>query len=277
MRAVSRNPQSKAARTLSQLGAEVVQADMDDRASLEAAFDGMRHVFSVQNWNTSGTEGEIRQGKLVAEVARWAGVDHLVYGSAGTGEPDTGIAHFESKIEVENHMRQLGLPFSIIRPGPFMELLSEKEFFPAMATWGTEPKITGWDLPLPWVAVRDLGVAIAEMFQEPGRWIGQDVAMFGDVKALAECQETFVAITGKKPLRIPLPLWMFHRMAGNEFTLMWQWMVEWIGQNGVHTLWEIVESSRQLSPDLLDMKSWLTMKQKGTLANPAPAVQSIAS
>ena len=50
-------------------------------------------------------------------------------------------------------------------------------------------------------------------------------------------------------------------MAGEEFVLMWQWIVEWINDQGLESLWAIVETSRQLSPTLLDLESWLTMKK----------------
>jgi NmrA-like family len=47
--------------------------------SLERAFDGVHGVFSVQNHHISGYEGEVRQGKQVAEVAKRVGVSQLVY------------------------------------------------------------------------------------------------------------------------------------------------------------------------------------------------------
>ena len=97
VRAVTRDPSGDKASALAKLGAEVVQGDMDERDSVGAAFEGVRRVFSVQNWTTSGIEGELRQGKLVAEAARSAGVEHLVYGSAGTGDAHTGIPHFDNK------------------------------------------------------------------------------------------------------------------------------------------------------------------------------------
>lgn len=221
---MTRNPESEKALALTELGAEVVQADMEDRPSVEKVFDGMEQVLSVQNWTTSGIEGEIQQGKLVADVAQSVDIEHLVYASAGTGDRDTGIPHFDNKIVVEDHMRELGLPFTIVRPTPFMELLSEKEFYPALATWGVEPKIVGWDLPIPWVAVHDLGKAIANIFDAPEKWIGRDIAMCGDIKTLGESKAIFTEIDGEKPTGIPLPLWLFGKMAGDEFIEMWKWM-----------------------------------------------------
>jgi uncharacterized protein YbjT (DUF2867 family) len=261
VRAVTRNPGGEKAVSLAALGAEVVAGEMEDRASLEAAFDGIKRVFSVQSWTIAGVEGEARQGKLVADVAHSARVEHLVFGSAGTGEVNTGVPHFESKIEVEAHMRKLDLPVTIIRPGPFMELLTEKDFYPAMGAWGTEPKIVGWHTPKPWVAVRDIGVAIANAFDDRNRWLGREVDLFGDVKSLAQCQDVFVAIDGKKPFRLPMPLWLFGRMAGNELVIMWRWLAGWIAQKGPDHLWEMVASGREICPELLDLESWLRLER----------------
>lgn len=83
VRALTRNPDAKKARALAQLGAAVVKADMDNPASLEQAFDGVQGVFSVQNHHLSGYEGEVRQGKHVAEAAKRVGVAQLVYSGAG--------------------------------------------------------------------------------------------------------------------------------------------------------------------------------------------------
>lgn len=56
---------------------------MASRASLDAAFAGAHGVYSVQNTYTSGVEAEVQHGKNVADAARAADVQHVVYGSAG--------------------------------------------------------------------------------------------------------------------------------------------------------------------------------------------------
>jgi uncharacterized protein YbjT (DUF2867 family) len=261
VRAVTRTPESAKARALATLGAEVVQADMDDRTSLEKAFAGMERVLSVQNWVTSGVAGEIRQGKLIAEVARSVGVKHLVYASAGSGDADTGVPHFDSKLAVESYLRILEIPFTIVRPGPFMELLTEKEFYPALAMWGTQIQILGWDIPIPWVAVRDIGAAIANIFENPETWVGGDITLFGDLKTMRECKETFLAVTGKKPLGLPLLPWLFQKMAGEEWIKMWHWMEGYIGQQGKAGLMQVVRDSRRVCPHMLDLEGWLRQKQ----------------
>lgn len=263
VRAVTRNPQGEEAQALASLGADAVRADMDDRASVEAAFAGMDRVFSVQNWVTSGSDGEVRQGKLVADVAKAAAIKHLVYGSAGTGEPGTGVPHFESKVVVERYMRELGLPVTSIRPTPFMELMNQREFYPPMVAWSAMPKVVGWDRPIPWVAVHDIGLAVANAFDAPERWIGRDINLQGDVRSLAECRTLFNSVMGKRPFGLPMPLGLFRKVAGDEFVQMWQWMVDRIDRYGVERLGGDVEASREVCPDLLTVGRWLKMQANG--------------
>lgn len=258
VRAVTRKPSSEKARALARLGADVAQADMDDRASVEAAFGSIKRVLSVQNWVTNGVDGEVRQGKLVADVAFSNQVEHLVYGSAGTGDADTGVPHFDGKLEVEAYMRRLGIPFTIIRPAPFMELLSDKQFFPALGAWGVKPRIVGWHTPVPWIAVRDIGLAIANAFEDPQAWVGRDVSLIGDIKTMAECRALFEKVNGKPPFRLPLPLWLFGKLAGSEMITMWQWMREFLTQKSIPTLWQMAYHSSDRCRHRLDMESWLT-------------------
>lgn len=265
VRAVSRSPQSEKAQALAALGAEVVQADMDDRASLETAFVGMTRVFSVQNWTTSGVAGEIRQGKLVADVAKAAGVTHLVFGSAGVGQPDTGVAHFDCKVVVERYMRdELGLPVTVVRPGPFMELMTDKAFFPPLAAWGVMPKIVGWETPLPWTAVADIGATIANVFENPGRWIGRDIDLISDVASMRQCQQAFKAITGKKPFGLGLPVGVFNKMAGPEMVEMWRWLADYLAANDINAAkGEMLAASREACPQLHSVADWLKLSRNG--------------
>src|SRR5512147_283041 len=74
VRALTRDAGKPAAQALASLGADVVSGDMDNRTELDAAFKGVHGVFSVQNfWLPNvGFEGEIQQGKLVADAAKAA-------------------------------------------------------------------------------------------------------------------------------------------------------------------------------------------------------------
>jgi uncharacterized protein YbjT (DUF2867 family) len=126
VRAMTRHPEKPAARDLADSGAEVVVADMEDTPALDRAFTGAYGVYSVQNFMTSGLDGEVRQGRNVGDAAHRAGIRHLVQGSAGTGERGTGVGSFESKLDIEEHLAELGLPVTVLRPMAFMECVNRQ-------------------------------------------------------------------------------------------------------------------------------------------------------
>ena len=121
VRALTRDPQKPEAQALTEQGAEVVQGDMEDRSAMDQVLEGTYDIFSVQNFWEAGYDREVQQGKTVADAAKAAGVEHFVYSSVGSAHRQTGIPHFESKWEIEEHVRQIGLPYTILRPVAFMQ------------------------------------------------------------------------------------------------------------------------------------------------------------
>ena len=223
VRALTRNANSQKARALSALGAEVVQGDMQDRQSLDRIFKGAYGVYSIQNPMLAGLEAEVIQGKRVADAAKEASVQHLVYGSTGVGRP-TGIGSWDSKLQVEAHMKALGIPLTILRPRAFMELMSDKAFYPAVSTWHLMPKLMGATRPLGWISTDDLGIIAAKAFSAPERFIGQEINLASDVKSIEECRAIWREVMGKKPSRFPMPIWLFQRFDGTDLTTMWRWL-----------------------------------------------------
>src|SRR5688572_8837295 len=80
VRAITRKPDSDKARALAALGAEVVQADLDDAASLRRAFAGAYGAFCVTNfWEHFSPEKELAQARNMAAAAKDAGVKHVIW------------------------------------------------------------------------------------------------------------------------------------------------------------------------------------------------------
>ena len=121
--ALTRNTQSSAAQDLRNKGANVVKGDLDDSDSLERAVKDVESIFLMGTPFEDGTEGETRRGKLMADIAKENKVEHLVYSSVANADKKTGIPHFESKYKVEQHIKNLGIPYTIIGPTFFMENL----------------------------------------------------------------------------------------------------------------------------------------------------------
>ena len=223
VRALTRRPTSDKARALSALGAHAVHADMDDPASLDRAFRDVYGVYSVQNHMISGLDGEVRQGRNVAEAARRAHVQHLVYGSAGIGQRGTGIGSWESKVDVEDRLRELDLPVTVLRPTAFMELMTDRAFYPAVGVWHVWPKLAGGSFVVWWLCCRDLGMITARVFADPQRYIGGDLMLAADHRSLDECRATYRRVVGRNPRRFPLPVAMLERFAPDTVAL-WRWL-----------------------------------------------------
>lgn len=111
---------------------KVVEGDQDNVPGLfanaeKAAEKGIWGVYSVQVSQGKGVthEGEIKQGKAMIDEAVKAGVKHFVYSSVERGgdekswENETPIPHFQSKYEIEHHLKknagQMG--WTVLRPG----------------------------------------------------------------------------------------------------------------------------------------------------------------
>ena len=71
VRALTRHPDSDNAKALVAAGAEVVQADLDDEASLTAAFQGAYGAYCLTNfWEHFSGEKEEAQGANLARAAK---------------------------------------------------------------------------------------------------------------------------------------------------------------------------------------------------------------
>jgi uncharacterized protein YbjT (DUF2867 family) len=253
VRALTRKPGGPAARALAAAGADVFASDMDDPDSLDRAFAGADGVYSVQNFMTSGLDGEIRQGRNVGEAAVRAGVRHLVYGSAGVGRRGTGVGSWESKLHVEDHLRGLGLPMTVLRPMAFMELMTDRAFYPAAGVWHVWPKVAGWDFQVPWLSCHDLGVIAAKAFADPQGYIGRDLKLAAEVRSLKECRSTYARVMGREPRRFPMPLGLFQRFSPDTVR-MW----EWCRKNDLDTDRDLV---RSLHPEAMTVEMWLRSRK----------------
>jgi uncharacterized protein YbjT (DUF2867 family) len=256
VRGLTRDPGSEKAKSLTETGAEVVKADMADRSTLDRAFAGAHGVFNVQNPMISGFEAEVRQGRTVADAAKAADIKHIVYGAAGIGL-QTGVPSWDTKVQIEDHMKRLGLPLTILRPNAFMELMTDKAYYPPVAIWHVMARLMGGDRNVPWLAVDDVGVIAARAFSEPERFIGVEVQLASDVNTLNETQEVWTEVFGKPPRRLPMPVWLFERIAGyagKDLPIMWRWL-------RTHEIPEDTAPTRQIHPDALSLRDWLRKKK----------------
>lgn len=219
LRAMTRHTDGDAAKALRGAGVEVVYGDLDDPASLRAALDGVSGVFAVQNTWEAGVEGEEKQGKALATLAREADVEHYVYASVGSAHRNTGIPHFENKWRIEETVRSLKFPsFVIYRPVFFMENLLSPWFLNGDSIYSAlEPTTV-----LQMIAVADIGKYAARTFTEAERLNGRAFDIAGDAKTMPEAAEILGRALGRKITYVQIPLAEV-RKNSEDFAIMLDW------------------------------------------------------
>lgn len=255
VRALTRNPSGGPAQALIALGAEVQQADTEDPGSLRPAFQGAYGLFNVQNPQTIGAEAEVRQGRNVAEAAVVAGVRHVVYGAAGVSDQPTGVGSWDSKLVIAQRFRELGLPLTVLRPMAFMELMTDKGYYPQFSTWHLMPKLMGPSRPVGWLCVDDLGAIAARMFADPERWSGAVLGLASDVRSIDECRTMWQERTGRRPRGLPMPEKLFERFVGKDLTTMWRWLRT--GQFDMSA-----QATREVLPEARTIREWLAQQAR---------------
>jgi uncharacterized protein YbjT (DUF2867 family) len=177
----------------------------------------------MSTWVEEGMEAEVRQGTMLADAAKQAGIAHYVYTSVGSAHRNTGIPHFDSKWKVEQHIRQIGLPATILRPVWFMEN------FTTFAKPSAEGVIM---LPmksarkLAMVALKDIGEFGAAAFLRPNDFLGQAIDLAGDDLTIPEAAAQLTHAIGR-PIRFQeFPMEQAEAAMGHDLTTMFRWFNE---------------------------------------------------
>ena len=225
LRALTRNPANHAAQELARQGIELVQGDLEDPTSLPAPLRDVYGVYSVQDFWAVGAKREIAQGKNLADEAKKAGVKHFVYSSVGGAERSTGIPHWESKWEVEKHIRSLGLPATVIRPAAFMETYYIDQVEIGILKGKLADPIKA-DKPYQTIATDDIGAFVALAFERPKEFIGKELEIAGSELTNPEAAKVFSRVLGKPVKFQKLPLPLIRLVLGKEFYQMFRWFNE---------------------------------------------------
>lgn len=183
VRVVTRDPEQKAAKELRLRGAEVVQGDQNDEASMARALAGARAAFIVTNyWENCSQEQEVRQGKLLADLAKRLGLHYVVYSGLENIRKLTAgrlaAGHFDGKGEVEEYFRDIGVPMTSVRlPCYFENFLSY--FLPQKAPDGKSYLLSlpMGNVPMDGMAVSDLGPVVLSLLKNPEEYVGRNIGL----------------------------------------------------------------------------------------------------
>lgn len=179
VRALTRSPESPAAVALRELGARIHHADFDDHASLDAALAGADSLFAVTTPFDTDTTVEVRHGRALVDAAAAAGIGHLVFTSVAHADRDTGVPHYESKFAIEQHLRESGVPFTILGPAAFMD-----NYRTGWTLDGLRTGVFSWpmptDQPFALICAHDIGAFAALALDRRGDFLGRRIDIAAD-------------------------------------------------------------------------------------------------
>jgi len=280
VRALTRNPDSAKGKALAAAGAEVVAADLDDEASMRAAFDGAYGAFVVTDYWVQRTdeeeaartraEMELDQAEIAARAARDAGVRHVVWSTLEdtrtffAGRDDVPsleegrykVPHFDAKGEADEIFTKYGVPTTFLRTTFYFDA-----FINGMPpTRNADGKLTITmpmaDRPLAGVASEDIGRTAFAILKHPDL-IGETISIAGDhltvdqyAAALSEAfgeEVLYHAPTWEEFREYPFPMAV-------EMSNMFQFYAE---DHQRFTGDRDVDKVRDLNPQLESCATWL--------------------
>lgn len=199
-RAITRDPGKDAAKALAQAGADVVKADLDDVESLKKAFAGVHSAFCVTNfWEHFSAEKEKAQAKNLADAAKAAGVQHVIWSTLEDTRKfmapgDTRmpmlqdkyrVPHFDGKAEADAFFA--GLPVTYLVTSFYWDNIYAFGLAPKKSDGG----VYRWTFPmgnkrLAGIAAEDIGKVAYGIFQAGRQYVGKTVGITGENLTLDE-------------------------------------------------------------------------------------------
>jgi len=224
VKALTRNANSPAARVLKKLNADIVQGDLNNPSSYKEHLREIDGIFCVLTYE-NGIRKEINQGKELANLAKSYNAGHFLYSSVIGADLQTGIPHWESKWEIENHIKHLNLPYTIIRPAA----LFENFLIPAV-----KKRILKGILPSPlakeviqlFVSSYDIGNISTLIFLNPDQYAEKTILLSVEEISQENIASVFSNVLGQEIKYQKMPMVLTRLLMGRDLYKMFKWYNE---------------------------------------------------
>jgi uncharacterized protein YbjT (DUF2867 family) len=176
---------------IQRLGLETAVGDYEQPDTLDAAMKGCDQLFLL----SPPTPRQPQQEQHVIDAARRAGVEHVVKQSVPWAGPDAPLVFSRWHGQVEQHLAQSGLAYTLLRPSSFMQnfLMSAQQ----VADQGILYGMTG-EGRVAFIDTRDIAAVAAELLTNPGHQ-GTSYTLTGpEALSAAEVAERLSAATGRQ-------------------------------------------------------------------------------
>ncbi|CAA9578553.1 hypothetical protein AVDCRST_MAG81-2563 [uncultured Synechococcales cyanobacterium] len=209
---------------ISNTGVELVEANLDDEASLGDALRGISAIYchSLSTDAAKPDPQEISRAHRLARAAHEAKIEHLVYNSAGGADRNSGVSHIEHKYQVEQIFQQAGLPTTLLRACLFMEEFWKKYTRPSILkgvfSFSLQP-----DRALHLITTKDMGRIAAYVMKNADKYIGKEIELAGDVLTPLQMAQLFSNVQEMPVVYREIPAWIFLLLWRRELFALIRW------------------------------------------------------
>ena len=206
VRGVTRDVGKDAAKALQSKGAEVVQGDADDQASLNKAVQGAHTVFAMTQtvYDDQTKARDTRQSKAMADAAVAAGAQYFIYSTeCHAGKVSNGkypVDSYDAKADAEEYIRTLPIKSAFFAPGSFMQNFM-RMMAPRPAGDGTYAisNFHSGDAKFPFLDVAgDSGKFVGAILANPDAFVGKTLsAADPTLYSLNDVAQIMSQVTGK--------------------------------------------------------------------------------
>lgn len=258
VKVLTRNPTSARSTELKKLGIELVKGNLNDVETYREYVRNVDGIFSVQTFK-DGIRKEIEQGKTLANLACQFNVKHFIYSSVAGADLNSGIPHFESKNEIEEHIKKIGLPYTIIRPAS----LYENFLFPQVKKAILKGKLvqpTNKETVLQYVSCEDIGKVVVKAFQNGDEYISRTITLAAEELSTQQVAEIFSSELDMPVEYKKLPWVVTRLILGKDVYKMFTWL------NKGNRMTDLNEIPEKETTQLITLRSWIGRNFKETSA-----------
>jgi len=250
VKALTRNPKSKKAAALESMGAEIVQGDLNKPLSYTTHLEDLYGIYSVQTF-ANGVTKEIAQGIQLANQAKAIGISHFVYASAVGTTLNTGIPHWESKRTIEQHVKSIGIPYTIVKPSSFYEnlLVPQVQSGIYKGNLGTPLKNNTKQYS---IAVDDIGAACATIFSQTDSFLEKEITLANELLSSDEMASVLSDTLGISVKYQKMPSLITRIFLGKNLYQMFKWI-----DANESTLSESIAASKDQSFAKTQFRQWV--------------------
>jgi uncharacterized protein YbjT (DUF2867 family) len=268
--AMTRKPQSAAARALAAAGAQVVQGDLEDVARLRELASGTEATFGVTNY-WEHFDREVVHGKNIIDACSLQKGHHLVLSTlASAAEATKGevrVPHVETKREIELYAIHRGAKATFVHVAFYYE---------NFLTWfaprrGPDGRLAfGFpqgDTPLATVSADDVGPVVVSLLEQGDAVQGRTFGIVGDEQPCSMYASVMSRLLGETVTYQHVPREVFSALGfpgAEDLAAMFDYQRRFVGSRQA----DLTETRRR-HPGTLTFEAWAE-------AN-LPALQRIAS